>query len=254
MKQTMHCNRIQSLSVVIALGLLSAGCGPREDPPRDEGPVLFVPEEESTQQSKWDEDSTEVFRTVSEETDESGTTGESESAEEPVYPEGIVVHVCGAVICPGVYAFPKEGNYHVQDAVDAAGGMLPEAAADYLNLAEPIVDGEKIVIPFLEEVADDRYGILDPEAVRGRTSGNVEYSDTRADDRQETGADNGLVNLNTAGVEELSTLPGIGEGKAALIVAHRKKYGNFTAITDLMNVSGIGEATYEGLKDRICVE
>lgn len=147
---------------------------------------------------------------------------------ENVSDAAVVVHVCGAVICPGVYELAK--GAHVADAVEAAGGFAPGAAESYPNLAAYVQDGEKIVIPYLSDVTEDCWGQEEQENAAG-----------------------GLVNINTADLDLLMTLPGIGQVRAEAILAYRSAQGNFHAVEDIMKVSGIKEAAFEKIKDYITV-
>ena len=146
-----------------------------------------------------------------------------ETETETVKESTILVHVCGAVANEGVYELP-EGS-RVADAVEAAGGFSEDADRTYLNLAEPLEDGEQVRIYTGEEAEQQRA-------------------------KDEASAD-GLININTAALEELMTLPGIGEARAQAIIAYRNVYGDFQEISDIMKVSGIKEAAYAKLKDRI---
>lgn len=137
----------------------------------------------------------------------------------------IYVHVCGAVNEPGVVELP-EGS-RAEAGVSAAGGMRADADTDYVNLAAPLADGEKLYIPTLEE--------------------------GRALKEQEAEKESGLVNINTADSAALCTLPGIGESRAASIIAYREEHGAFQSVEDIMKVSGIGESAFGKLKDLITV-
>lgn len=152
--------------------------------------------------------------------------------------EYIYVHVCGAVVSPGVYALCAGAR--ASDAVAAAGGMLPEAAVDYLNLAQYVSDGSKLVVPLLEEVGDCQYGYASEETQTQQTGGSMS-------------SETALLNINTATAEELTALPGIGSSKAERIVAYRNEHGAFASTEELLQVSGIGTATYEAMQDMICV-
>jgi competence protein ComEA len=143
----------------------------------------------------------------------------------------IVVHLCGEVRSPGIYELAQGSRLY--EAVEAAGGMTEEAAADYLNLARILNDGEKIRIPDREAAAQEPFG---PEALPGQDPGAEEK-----------------VNLNTADAARLQTLPGIGEAKAGAILAYREEHGKFSSIEEIKQVSGIGEAVYENLKEHITV-
>lgn len=148
--------------------------------------------------------------------------------------EKIAVHVCGAVKFPGVY-YLEQGSIG-QDALEAAGGFAEGAAEDYVNLAACITGGEKLYIPYEEEVAgQDNPGFWSDEA-----AGEMEDA-------------SGKVNLNTATREELMTLPGIGSSKADAIVQYRDETGLFHTIEDIMLVPGIKEGTYNNIKEYIVV-
>lgn len=161
---------------------------------------------------------------ISEEVWAAETDGVPESADGAV----VMVHICGWVAAPGVYGVP-EGS-RVYEVIELAGGFLPEAAESYLNLAQVVSDGQKLVVPSVDEVESDRYGQI-------------------ADD-----AENGLVNINTADKERLMTLPGIGQSRAEAIIAWREQNGSFQTPEEIMQVSGIKEAAYEKIKRLITVE
>lgn len=202
--------------VLCLVAPLAGGCREQTDP-------LPFPEAFGSYESECGQDGAFL-----EETPEAETAVQTETAY-------IYVHVCGAVVSPGVYAL-RDGA-RAADAVAAAGGMLPDAAADYLNLAQYVSDGSKLVVPSLEEAADSRYGVIRPEDA---ADGNVS-------------SETALININTATAEELMALPGIGSSKAERIVAYRNEYGAFASTEELMQVSGIGTSTYEALRDLICV-
>ena len=150
-------------------------------------------------------------------------------------PEPLRVHVAGAVVRPGVYALSEDSR--VTDAVEAAGGFVAEADKNALNLAARLDDGERLDIPYVAGfVAADTQGFV---VVTEGTPSPL------------AGAD--LVNINTASAEELDKLPGIGLTTAQRIIAYRTDNGPFAAIEDIINVSGIGTATYDEIKDLITV-
>lgn len=155
--------------------------------------------------------------------DEDGV-GDEEAEEGTGYEGGealatMRVHVAGAVSAPGVYALPEGAR--VVDAVSAAGGLTAQADPDGINLAEPLTDGCKVTVPVQgEQVA--------PEASTVAVG---------TDDA----ADGGKVNVNTATVEELDALPGVGAVLASEIARERDENGPFASPEDLMRVSGIGE-------------
>jgi len=150
-------------------------------------------------------------------------------------PEPLRVHVAGAVVRPGVYDL-AEGS-RVADAVDAAGGFVVEADQNALNLAAFLEDGERLDVPYVAGfVPDEQQGFV--VVTEGTPSPSA-------------GED--LVNINTASIDELDQLPGIGETTAIRIIDYRTVNGPFATIEDIINVSGIGTATYEEIKDLITV-
>jgi len=136
----------------------------------------------------------------------------------------IYVHILGQVNEPGLYAL-HDGDRAV-DVVAAAGGLTPSADPAALNLARFLSDGEQIIVPAVGQ------SVPAPGVAGG-------------------GANGGKVNINTADEPTLETLPRVGPAMAARILAWRAANGRFTAIEDLMSVSGIGEKTFEGLKDLV---
>ncbi len=150
--------------------------------------------------------------------------------------EDLVVYVCGAVKSPGIYTLAAGSRLY--EAIAMAGGFSKEADSAYHNLARSIEDGERIYILSAAETKEltAEQQVAGEEGVGGAVQAN------------------GLINLNTATVEQLMTLPGIGEARAADIIAYRAKIGQFTDIEELMNVSGIGEARFESVKDKITVK
>ena len=143
--------------------------------------------------------------------------------------EEIVIYVCGAVRNEGVYKLPLGSR--AEDALKAAGGYSEDAAKGVVNLAGLLTDGEQIIFP-REGEEDDMYK-------------------TGTEGVQQNG---GRININTADITLLMTLPGIGESRAADIISYREKHGAFEKTEDLMKVSGIKEATWQKLKDRIAVK
>ena len=165
----------------------------------------------------------------------SGEASDDFSAKAPAATE-VYVDVDGAVVSPGVYRL-KDG-VRVAQAIDAAGGLTPEADVAGLNRASKVVDGQKIYVPKVgEQQANVSGGGADGGAAS--TSGG---NDTA-----------GLVNINTASAAELQTLSGIGPSMAQSIIDERTKNGAFASVDDLMRVSGIGEKKLAKIKDCICV-
>ena len=142
----------------------------------------------------------------------------------------IFVDIKGAVKNPGVYQM-KVGD-RVKDALDAAGGLTAEADSQKVNLAQRVEDQMVIVVPKVGEEAE--------ALPAGTTSKEV--------------AKEGKVNINTATVEELKTLKGVGEKKAEAIIEYRKKNGSFKTKEDLMKVRGIGKKLFDSFQERIVTQ
>ncbi len=154
-------------------------------------------------------------------TEQSSTSHNTEREAEYIY-----VYVCGAVEQPGVVKLIQGSRGEL--AVLEAGGMTADADSTYVNLATKLEDGEKLFIPTKEEAI-----LLEQE--------------------QQT-KESGIININTAELEGLCTLPGIGESRARDIIMYREKNGRFEHIEDIMKVSGIKTNAFEKIKDKIAVE
>ncbi len=152
---------------------------------------------------------------------------DEQAATEAAQVKMVFVHVVGEVNTPGVYELP-EGS-RVNEAIVAAGGLREGASMQSVNLARVLIDGEQINVASLD-------GAAGATSVVGVESGATSAS---------------LVNINTAGVEELSTLSGIGQATAQKIIADRQSKGSFKTKEDLMRVSGIGEKKFESIRDFI---
>lgn len=139
-------------------------------------------------------------------------------------PSPLVVHVSGEVQNPGLYTLPAKSR--VAEAVEAAGGLLQSADTAAINLAAWLNDGDKVWIPALSEEAGT------DQSLPSRSVGVA-------------------LNINTASARELETLPGIGEVKAAQIVAYRDEHGLFLSFEDLLNVPGIGPELLEEIRSYI---
>ena len=162
----------------------------------------------------------------------------------------IYVDVCGAVVNPGV--FQLAAGSRVFQAIEAAGGYLPEAALTCVNRAGVLTDGQQLYILTQEEM--ERQG-LDPAEMSGASEGQMNGS---AGIGQNTGMtaqvqQDNRININTADEAQLTTLTGIGATRAQAIIAYREENGPFAAIEDIMNVQGIKEGTFAKIKDEIVV-
>jgi len=151
---------------------------------------------------------------------------EKAEKEEPLI---LKVDIKGAVQKPGVYEF-KQGD-RVTDVIGMAGGLSEAADSTQVNMAQLVEDEMVVYIPIAGEEA---------QAVQAA-----------ADGMNGGGKEGGLIDINKASLEELQELPGIGPSKAAAIIAKRDELGSFKTIEDLKLVSGIGDKTYEKLKDLI---
>lgn len=151
----------------------------------------------------------------------------------------IVVHICGAIVSEGVYSLPAGSR--LADGIAAAGGFGEDADTTFHNLAAYLSDGQKVYVPTLGETGE--------LPVTERLERNDENKGSLT-----PGTANDKINLNTAGLEELMKLNGIGEAKAESILQYREKVGSFQCIEDLKNVSGIGDAMYERIKECIVAE
>jgi len=164
-------------------------------------------------------------------------TGQAITLQPAPTKEPIAVHVLGAVPRPGLYILPEDSR--VQDAINAAGGLLSAAEAGSINLAARLEDGQQLDILYREgEQPAENFSVLPPE-------------ETAPGPGLPPNAD--LIDINSATLEELDTLPGIGPTTAQKIIDYREENGPFATIEDIMNVSGIGPATFENLKDLITV-
>ena len=162
----------------------------------------------------------------------------------------LVVHICGAVSAPGVYELPAGSR--IIDAVEAGGGFLPEADEACCNLAEEIVDGCQIYIMTKSESCAD--GQAEKKAgIQTSPDSDMQTTDRNVRSNSATALENGLVNLNTADVAALMTLPGIGESRAKAIISYREQHGAFAQIEDIMKISGIKQAAFSKIKDKITV-
>lgn len=165
--------------------------------------------------------------------------GESVKLAPPPTIAPILVHVTGAVASPGIYALPVGAR--TQDALVAAGGLLPEADSGFINLAAFLEDGQQIWVPWKQALPDP-----------------AERKETIPDlpEEQPSTATPGVVrpvNINIATQTELESLPGIGPAIAQKIIEYRQQFGPFEKIDEIKAVNGIGEAKFDQIKDYITV-
>ncbi len=193
----------------------------------------------------------------------------------------IYVDVEGAVYKPGVYALPEGAR--VYEALAAAGGPLPEGDVSVLNQAALLQDEDQILIPGVAgNSTESNEESTSSNAIEDNSKNSREDADTGSKDQQSENyglirksqsdqvmsvqtvsgqeaaeADaqtEGKINLNTATVQELQTLSGIGESKASAIIAYRESHGSFGAPEEIMQISGIKEGLYNKIKDKICTK
>ncbi len=178
---------------------------------------------------------------VSETTSADSKNASAEETTEDNSETTVTVYVCGAVVNEGVYELPDGAR--LSDALMAAGGYDANALHGYVNLAKLVEDGERVYFPDYQEF--EELGLV---PMSGESSTGA--SNETAGDSISSG---GKVNINTADAEQLKSLPGIGDTKAADIIAYREEHGSFGSIEDIQNVNGIGESTYNRISSYITV-
>lgn len=164
-----------------------------------------------------------------------------------ITPVPLRVHVIGAVKSPGLYALPQSSI--LQDALNAAGGPAGNADLTGLNLAQLLTDGTQIVIPTLVPTAPPTVTV-GPGTPQSTAEPNTEA--TPAATGKPTAS--GPVNINTASLDQLETLPGVGPAIGQRIIDYRTAHGPFQKIEQIMNVKGIGPATFNNLQSLITVK
>lgn len=174
--------------------------------------------------------------------------------------EKIFVDIKGEVALPGVYEI--ENNKKVIDVIGLAGGFTEKADTSLINLAKQVTNEMVIIIYSKEEVKkalkeDEIAKVVDKQCICPKIKNdaclNNENQMETDNDNEQSNSSTKLVNLNTATLEELQTLDGVGESKAKAIIEYRESLGRFKNIEELKQVSGIGEALYEKIKDRLTV-
>lgn len=185
--------------------------------------------------------------------------GQAVVLRDPPTPIPLRIHVTGAVVSPGVYALPRDSI--VQAAIEAAGGFTARADTRGLNLAQALVDGDQINILELPPTATVTptprpTNTLAPTITVGPgtpTPTPVSTATPLSGPTLAEGVSGGVININTATLAELDSLPRIGPAIAQRIIDYRTTNGPFTSIEQIMNVSGIGPATFAQIKDLITV-
>ena len=154
----------------------------------------------------------------------------------------VIVDIKGMVVNPGVYEV--DSNLRVNDVIELAGGLLEGADTSYINLAKIVSDEMTIIIYSTEEVLE--------KFKQEVCICNCPYIENNACINNNDNNSN-LININTATIEELTTLTGIGDVKAEAIIKYRNEVGKFKTKEELLNVDGIGESLFEKIKDDITV-
>ncbi len=168
--------------------------------------------------------------------------------------EYIYVDVKGEVANPGVYKL--NNGSRVIDAVKESGGVTKKANTRFINLSKLLNDGDVIVVYSTEEIENakkENIVYIETPCVCEEVKNDACYKDVDEESDNNSQTTNTKININTATLEELKTLSGIGDAKANAIIEYRTKNGNFKSIEDLMNVSGISESLFSKIKENITV-
>lgn len=173
-----------------------------------------------------------------------------DSVEQNLEQNTVFVDIAGAVMNPGVYELPNESR--VNDLLIAAGGLSAEADREWveanLNRAQELRDGVKVYIPSRDEVGSQatvKSGVVAEQASVSQ-DGEEKYFGVLE-------PKTGLVNINTASLSELDSLPGIGSAYAQRMIDYRETHGGFKSIEEIKNVPGIGQKTFEKIKEKITI-
>lgn len=169
---------------------------------------------------------------------------DSDPTNDPVSSSKIVFQVAGCVERPGVYSLPR--GKRVQDAIHEAGGPKQNADLQAINLAEKIKDGVRIYVPSLQETKTGFVGHTFKEAKSTASAKSGSGGSSGSNKLRSPGE--GTVNINTASVDELQRLPGVGPATAAKILDYRGQIGKFSSAEQLVEVKGIGPKTFEKMR------
>lgn len=232
--------KLNILLIGFAISLSLSGCGTQGilvETMKDEEPNVIA----SDNIFEDDSETATNSENVSETTSADSKTASAEETTEDNPETTVTVYVCGAVVNEGVYELPAGSR--LSDALQAAGGYDANALHGYVNLAKLVEDGERVYFPDYQEF--EELGLV---PMSGESSTGA--SNETAGDSISSG---GKVNINTADAEQLKSLPGIGDTKAADIIAYREEHGSFGSIEDIQNVNGIGESTYNRISSYITV-
>lgn len=167
----------------------------------------------------------------------------------PLEARELTLEIAGGVATPGIVTVPDSSR--LQQAVDAAGGLAPNADVSALNMAGRVSDGEQIVIPVIEP---DVAAVPSSSAASGSTGDETPADAPTAPGDAPLAAPNAPVNVNTASQAELEALPRIGAVLAGRIIAYRTENGPFTSVDELAEIDGISMSTLEELRPLITVD
>ncbi len=247
-------------SCLVVVNAICFGCGSRK------AQGIEVKKEQITENVQATEDFVETFeltvkRATQEAVQSQTPTGKVNDNENEAASTEVVVYVCGAVNNPGVYTL--NGAPRMKDAVEAAGGMNEQADQNVLNLAQYISDGQMIRIPAIGEVTDTQDWVVQQSSGDGQNKTNPSSDSlgnssgsNRSDGSWGNVEDNSddKVDLNSADIKELMTIPGVGQAKAEAIIQYREEHGRFEKVEDIMQVSGIKEGSFAKMEPYICVK
>lgn len=161
------------------------------------------------------------------------------------------LNIKGAVVNPGVYSF-NEGE-RVIDAINKSGGLLENADTSVINLSKNLFDEMVIVVYTVDEVNEMKGKNILIQYVEKECNCPTLSNDACLSNDSVKESDSSKISINNASVEELTKLSGIGKSKAKSIVEYRNEHGLFSSIDEILNVSGIGEALFEKIKDNITI-
>lgn len=240
--------KLVTVLIVIALSVISFlnnKGGANTKPEVNISETTFHSEKEKTENAT-ETNKTENATAINKTENTNETVPENENNNTVISPASLVVDVSGEVNSPGVYTLSEGAR--VNDAIIAAGGLTEKGDISYINRAAPIADGTKIYIPSVVKTDGDSNTILKNQGQinLNNNGGYIHYNSPEYGD-----SIGGKVNINTADKTALETIPGIGPVTAEKILVYREKNGKFNALDEIMNVSGIGEKTFERIEEYI---
>lgn len=160
--------------------------------------------------------------------------------------ENIKVELKGAVVNPGVYELPLGSR--VIDLINMGGGLLSDSNTRYINLSMKLKDEMVVIVYSNQDIEASREESIITKYIKEECDCQIVTNDSCINNNNSN-----LININSAGVEELTSLTGIGESRAQSIIDYRDTNGLFNSIEDIMNVSGIGESAFNKFKDYITI-